>query len=123
MERTWFTIGSLLAFLGVAAGAFGAHTLKGHLSADALTTYETAARYHLIHAVGLLAVGFAATRWGGGLTTLAGWLLLAGVVIFSGSLYLLAVTGMRWLGAVAPIGGVGMLAGWLCLALAAWKGG
>jgi uncharacterized membrane protein YgdD (TMEM256/DUF423 family) len=122
MEKTWFIIGAALAFLGVAAGAFGAHGLREHLTADALNTYETASRYHLIHALALLAVAFAASRWGGGLTTAAGWLLVAGIVLFSGSLYLLAISGVRWLGAVAPFGGVAFLAGWACLVLAAWRG-
>ena len=121
MERTWFALGAVLAGLGVAAGAFGAHGLEGRLSADDLDTYETAARYHVYHALALLAVAFAAQRFGGGLVTVAGWLFLAGIVLFSGTLYLLALSGVKVLGAVAPLGGACLLAGWGCLALAAWR--
>jgi uncharacterized membrane protein YgdD (TMEM256/DUF423 family) len=121
MERTWFTLGSILAGLAVASGAFGAHGLENRLSADDLDTYQTAARYHMYHALALLAVAFAAQRFGGGLVTAAGWLFLAGMVFFSGALYVLALSGVKILGAVAPIGGVCLLAGWGCLALAAWR--
>lgn len=122
MDRLWFATGAILAFLAVAAGAFGAHILKGRLTAEAFTIYETASRYHLLHALALLAVAYAAERWGDGFTTAAGWFLLAGVVLFSGSLYLLALSGVRWLGAIAPFGGVALLTGWACLAIAAWRG-
>jgi uncharacterized membrane protein YgdD (TMEM256/DUF423 family) len=121
MDRTWFVLGAVLAATAVAAGAFGAHGLKDRLSADDLDTFQTAARYHMYHALALLAVGYAAQRFGGGLVTASGWLFLAGVVLFSGSLYILALSGVRALGAVAPIGGVCLLAGWGCLALAAWR--
>jgi uncharacterized membrane protein YgdD (TMEM256/DUF423 family) len=122
MERIFFTIGSLLAFLGVAAGAFGAHGLRGRVSPELIDVFETAARYHIYHALGLLAVAWAVSRWPGTATTAAGWLFLAGVVIFSGSLYLMTFTGMRWLGAITPLGGVAFLAGWAALAWAAWRG-
>jgi uncharacterized membrane protein YgdD (TMEM256/DUF423 family) len=78
-------------------------------------------RYHFYHALGLFVVAWAATRWPGGAVTAAGWLFLAGTVIFSGSLYLLSLTGQRWLGAVTPIGGAAFLLGWLCLAWGAWQ--
>jgi uncharacterized membrane protein YgdD (TMEM256/DUF423 family) len=119
--RLWFIVGATLAFFAVAFGAFGAHGLKDRLSADDLKTYETAARYHMYHALALLAVAYAAQRFGGSLVTASGWLLLAGTLIFSGSLYVLAISGIKILGAVAPIGGACLLAGWACLALAAFR--
>lgn len=122
MDRLFFSLGSFLALLAVAAGAFGAHALRGQISADLLGTFETAARYHMYHALGLLAVAWAATRWPGSLTVAAGWLFVAGMLLFSGSLYALSLTGLRWLGAITPLGGVAFLAGWLCLAWRAWQG-
>src|SRR5687768_5075119 len=121
MERTFFAIGSMLAFLGVAAGAFGAHGLRGRVAADLLEVFETAARYHVYHALGLLAVAYAASRWPGPATTAVGWLFVAGIVLFSGSLYLMTFTGMRWLGAITPLGGAAFLAGWAALAWAALR--
>ncbi len=122
MEQTWFVLGCALVLLGVAAGAFAAHALKSHLSADHLDTFQTGVRYHVYHGLALFAVAYAATRWSGGLTNAAGWLFLAGVVLVSGSLYVLAVSGVKWLGAITPLGGFCFLAGWCCLALAAWRG-
>ena len=121
MDRTFFLIGALSAFAGVAAGAFGAHGLKERLGADMLAVFETGVRYQMYHALALLAAAWAASRWPGGLTTAAGWLFVAGTVVFSGSLYALSLTGQRWLGAVSPLGGLAFLAGWLCLAAACWK--
>jgi len=121
MDRTFFALGSVLAFLGIAAGAFAAHGLNGHLTADQLDIWETDARYHMYQSLGLLGVAWATTRWPGGATTAAGWLFVAGVILFSGSLYLLAVTHVRVLGAITPIGGVCFLIGWALLALAAWR--
>ena len=121
MDRLFFLIGALSAFVGVAAGAFGAHGLKSRLGEDLLAIFETGVRYQMYHALALLAAAWAASRWPGGLTTAAGWLFVAGTVIFSGSLYALSLTGQRWLGAVTPIGGLAFLAGWLCLAAACWK--
>lgn len=122
MERTFLALGSISALVSVAAGAFGAHALRSRLSAELLGTFETGARYQMFHALGLLAVAWAAARLPGGLAAAAGWLFVAGTVLFSGSLYLLALTGVRWLGAVTPIGGVAFLAGWACLAWAALRG-
>jgi uncharacterized membrane protein YgdD (TMEM256/DUF423 family) len=122
MDRLFFTLGSLSAFLAVALGAFGAHALKARLSAEMLAIFEIGVRYQMAHAVALLAVGWACARWPGGAVTTSGWLFVAGTVFFSGSLYALALTGVRWLGAITPIGGVAWLAAWLCLAWAAWKG-
>jgi len=122
MERTFLALGSVSAFVSVAAGAFGAHALRARLAPDLLAVFETGARYQMFHALGLLAVAWAATRFPGGLVAAAGWLLVAGTVLFSGSLYLMSLTGIRWLGAVTPIGGVAFLAGWACLAWAALRG-
>lgn len=110
-------------FLGVAAGAFGAHGLSRYFSVHSglAATYETAVRYHLIHALALFIAAWAAQRWPGSLSTWAGYLFLAGILIFSGSLYLLVFTRTRWLGAITPIGGVAFLAGWLCLFITAWR--
>lgn len=122
MGRTFLLLGALLGGLGVAAGAFGAHALRNRLPQDLLEIFEVGVRYQMYHALALLVVAWAATQWPGTFTTAAGWFFVAGVAIFSGSLYILAFTGVRWLGAITPIGGVAMIIGWLCLALAAWRG-
>lgn len=123
MDRTFFLIGSLAGGLAVALGAFGAHALRGRLSEDMLATFEIGVRYNFYHALALLAVAFAISRWpGSGAATWAGWLFVGGIVIFSGSLYVLTLTGARWLGAITPIGGVLLIAGWVCLAWAAYTG-
>lgn len=101
----------------MAAGAFGAHGLRARLSPDLLAVFETGARYQMYHALALLAVGWAVTRWPGPWPVRAGWLFLVGTLLFSGSLYALALTGVRWLGAITPLGGVALLAGWTCLLL------
>jgi len=122
MERTFFALGSLFAGLGVALGAFGAHALRGRVADDLLATFETGVRYQVYHALALFAVVFALTRWANTtLPTVAGWLFVAGIVIFSGSLYVLALSGIRWLGAITPLGGVAFIAGWICLMVAAWR--
>ncbi len=121
MDRLFFALGALSAFLAVALGAFGAHALKTRHSSEMAQVFEVGVRYHFYHALGLFVVGWATTRWPGGPVTAAGWLFLAGTVIFSGSLYLLSLTGQRWLGAVTPIGGAAFLLGWLCLAWGAWR--
>jgi uncharacterized membrane protein YgdD (TMEM256/DUF423 family) len=121
VDRLFFALGSLSAFLAVALGAFGAHALKARLPADLLAVFETGVRYQMAHALALLAVAWACTRWPGSAVTASGWLFVAGSVLFSGSLYALSLTGMRWLGAITPLGGVAWLAAWLCLAWAAWK--
>ncbi|SRR5579883_352968 len=122
MDRTFALLGALLAFLAVGAGAFGAHALRERVSPEMLDVFETAARYQMYHALGLLAVAWAAGRWPGGATTAAGWLFFAGIVLFSGSLYGLSLSGLRWLGAITPLGGLAFLAGWLALAWAVWRG-
>jgi uncharacterized membrane protein YgdD (TMEM256/DUF423 family) len=119
MERTFWRLGGIFAFLGVAAGAFGAHALRSRVPADLLAVFETGARYQMYHALALLAVAWAAARWPGPLPQWAGWLFVVGTVLFSGSLYALALSGTRWLGAITPLGGAALLAGWICLAFAA----
>ena len=121
MAAGWFAAGSVLCGLGVALGAFGAHGLRGRLSGEMLAVFETGVRYHFIHALGLFAVSWAASRWPGPLVGAAGWLFVAGILIFSGSLYVLSIGGVRWLGAVTPLGGLCMLAGWGLLAAAALR--
>lgn len=119
MNRTFFVIGAVLAGLSVAAGAFGAHALRGILAQNLLDNFETAARYQMYHALALLVVGLIGdrlpTRW----TNLAGWLFVTGIGFFSGSLYLLAFTGVRVFGAITPIGGVAFIGAWAALAFAA----
>jgi len=122
LDRLFFALGSLSGFVGVLLGAFAAHALKSRLSADALATFEIGVRYQMYHAFALLAVGLAYAKWPGAALAASGWLFVAGTVVFSGSLYVLSLTGARWLGAITPFGGLALLAGWLCLAWAAWKG-
>ena len=112
MERRVFAVGSILAGMGVALGAFGAHALKTSLSPELLGIFETGVRYQMYHGLGLLGLAWAIGRWPERRLAPAGWLLLAGTVVFSGSLYLLVLTGARWFGAVTPIGGVALIAGW-----------
>lgn len=116
MERTFILIAALAGFLGVALGAFGAHGLRARLSPEMLAVFETGVRYHLVHAVALLAVASLMPRFSGWLMTTAGWLFVAGIVLFSGSLYVLAVTRAPSWGIVTPFGGVAFIAGWLALA-------
>lgn len=122
MDRLFFALGALSGFAGVALGAFAAHGLKSRLGPELLATFEIGVRYQIFHALALLAVGWAQTRWPGAVLAASGWLFVAGTLLFSGSLYVLSLTGGKWLGAVAPAGGLAFLAGWLCLAWAAWKG-
>jgi uncharacterized membrane protein YgdD (TMEM256/DUF423 family) len=122
MTRIFVLLGSVNAFLAVAFGAFGAHALRGRLEPELLAIWQTGVTYHLVHALGLLLVGVLLhlhvgsfyIRW-------AGWLLLVGVVLFSGSLYLLALTGIRTFGMLTPLGGVSLLGGWAALAAAMLK--
>ena len=117
--KIFLVLGSLAALAAVLLGAFGAHALKARLDADALALWHTAVEYHFWHALGLLAVGLVAAHLPGSvLLKWSGWAMLAGIVLFSGSLYLLALTGVRALGAVTPVGGVAFLAAWALLAAA-----
>ena len=119
MDRVFFGLGAVSAMLAVGAGAFGAHALRARISPEHLAIFETGARYQIYHALALLAVAWAVSRWPGSLPVFAGWLFVLGSILFSGSLYILALTGARWWGAVTPIGGLAFLAGWLCLMLTA----
>ena len=122
MERFFVIAGSLAALIAVGLGAFGAHALKSQLAAPALATFEVGVRYQMYHALALIAVAWVQTQWPGALVLAAGWLFLAGIVVFSGSLYLLTLLGLTWLGAVTPLGGAAMIAGWACLAAGVWRG-
>jgi uncharacterized membrane protein YgdD (TMEM256/DUF423 family) len=118
--KLFIALGAGAGALGVVLGAFGAHALKARLPSELLAVYQTAVQYHLLHALGLVAIGIVAVhlpasaplKW-------AGWLMAAGIALFSGSLYLLAATGARWLGAITPLGGIAFIAAWLALAYAA----
>lgn len=122
MDKTFLWIGALAAFIGVALGAFGAHGLRGRLSPESLNVFETGVRYQMYHAFGIFIVAIALTRFGGSMVRTAGWLFTLGIVVFSGSLYALALTGVRTFGAITPIGGLAFLAGWALLAWAALAG-
>jgi uncharacterized membrane protein YgdD (TMEM256/DUF423 family) len=123
MDRTLVMLAAVFMFLGVAAGAFGAHGLRSYFAQQAglEATFDTAVRYHLIHGLALFVAAWAAERWPGSPANWAGYLFVAGIVIFAGSLYMLVLTRMRWLGAITPVGGLAFLAGWLCLLWAAWR--
>ena len=121
MVATWFAAGAVMCGLGVLLGAFGAHGLRDRVTPEMLAVFETGVRYHLVHGLALLAVAWATTRWPNTWITASGWLFVAGIVIFSGSLYLLSITGVRWLGAITPIGGFCFVAGWFILALSAMR--
>jgi uncharacterized membrane protein YgdD (TMEM256/DUF423 family) len=118
MANTFLLVGSLIGFLGVAAGAFGAHGLRNRLSPEMLSVFETAVRYQMYHVFALLISAVVMGRAGDArLLIVAGWSFITGIVLFSGSLYALALTGMSGLGAITPLGGLAFLVGWACLAL------
>lgn len=124
MMSRFVVYGALYALLAVALGAFGAHGLEGKLSERMLENYETAVRYQMYHALGLLLVGVLSDKLGGGrLLVWSGRLLQLGILLFSGSLYVLSLTGYTKLGIVAPFGGLSFIVGWVLLMLAAWKHG
>jgi len=123
MDRAFALAGALSAFIAVAAGAFGAHALRARLAPDLLASFETAARYQMYHALALLAVAWASNHWPGMPLRAAGFLFIGGSVLFSGSLYLLALTDAPWLGAITPLGGLMFLAGWASLGIGTLKGG
>jgi uncharacterized membrane protein YgdD (TMEM256/DUF423 family) len=125
VERLFLVIGALSGFIAVALGAFGAHALRDRLSADMLDVFKTGVTYQMYHALALLAVGLLLARLsidGSPWLTAAGWLFIAGTVLFSGSLYMLALSGTTWLGAITPLGGVAFLLGWLALAVSFLRG-
>ena len=119
VDKTFLLIGSLAGFLAVALGAFGAHGLRSRLTPDMLAVFETGVRYHMYHALALILTALLMARMSGWLVSTAGWSFVAGIVLFSGSLYALALSGVTTFGAITPIGGLAFLAGWACLALAA----
>ncbi|MEW6444264.1 MAG: DUF423 domain-containing protein [bacterium] len=121
MDRTFFVIGALSAFIGVAAGAFGAHVLRGRIDLELIAAFEVGVRYQMYHAFALIAAAWACTRWPGALVVASGWLFVAGTLLFSGSLYALSLTGAMKYGSITPLGGVAFLAGWFCLAWALLK--
>ncbi|HYL79472.1 MAG TPA: DUF423 domain-containing protein [Candidatus Acidoferrum sp.] len=123
MDRVFFTLGAWLAALGLAAGAFGTHILRSRLTPEMLVVFDTGVRYQLVHALGLIGVAWATTRWPGMATLIAGWLFLAGTLLFSGSLYALALSGAIVFGAITPLGGLALIAGWLVLAWGVWQRG
>ena len=119
MDKTFLLLGAVAAFLAVILGAFGAHALRGRLSPEMLAVFQTGVQYHVYHALALILVSAIMGRMSGWLIQTAGWCFVAGIVLFSGSLYLLAATGVTVLGAITPIGGLAFLIGWACLAFAA----
>ena len=122
MAKLFITLASFSGMLAVAFGAFGAHALKSRLTEHTLGVYQTAVQYHFYHSLALLAVGVIALSYPQtALLRSSGWLFVVGIVIFSGSLYLLSLSGLRWLGAITPLGGLAFIAGWGCLAAASWK--
>ncbi len=123
MDKTFVMMGAALMFLGVGAGAFGAHGLASYFERfpDLEATYDTAVRYHIIHALALLITAWLSTQYNSNWINWAGWLFFVGIFVFSGSLYLLVFTQVKWLGAITPIGGVAFLAGWVLVFLAALR--
>jgi len=121
MEKIFFIIGAVSAAISVALGAFGAHGLRERLTPQLLEIFETGVRYEIYHAFAILFVAFALTRWQSNLIPLAGWAFVLGTLIFSGSLYLLALTDTRWLGAITQLVGVAFIAGWILLAVGVWQ--
>jgi uncharacterized membrane protein YgdD (TMEM256/DUF423 family) len=126
MDRTFLLMGAVQGLLAVGFGAFGAHGLQGHLAAatdgaQRLAWWETAAHYHLTHALALGLAAWASERFPGTAANVAGWSFMIGMVIFSGSLYVMTLTGIRWLGAITPIGGVALMVGWAAIVVAAWR--
>ena len=125
MMKVFMVAGSISAALAVGFGAFGAHALKARLEPSLLTVYQTAVQYHFYHALGLFAVAVAAAHLSSGAAGTVKWAglcMVVGTVLFSGSLYLLSLTGWRWLGAITPLGGAGFIAAWALLAVAAARG-
>ena len=122
MAKLFITLASLSGMVAVMFGAFGAHALKNRLDDYALGVFETAVQYHFYHSLALLAVGILAlSQPQTALLKTSGWLFILGVLVFSGSLYLLSITGVKWLGAVTPLGGLAFIGGWACLAAVGWK--
>lgn len=120
--RAWLVIAGIAGFVSVAAGAFGAHALRERIPPALFEVYQTGAHYALVHAVALLAVAVLAGQGGGRAVGVAGAGFALGIVLFAGSLWLMALTGHRWPGAITPLGGIAFLIGWVALLLAGWRG-
>jgi len=120
-SRQFVVMGTIFAGIAVAAGAFGAHSLRGMLDAPMLAAFETAARYQMYHALGLCLVGLAIEQHPEGRYTTVGWFFTIGILLFAGSLYSVSLTGVRWLGALTPLGGVAFITGWGLFAWEVWK--
>ena len=120
--RVFALAGAVLGLVAVALGAFGAHALRSRVTPELLATFETGVRYHVYHALALFACAWAMDRWPSPQVVWAGGLFVTGIVLFSGSLYLLTLTGARWWGGVTPLGGLAFLAGWVCLAWGVARG-
>ncbi|MBK8060040.1 MAG: DUF423 domain-containing protein [Gemmatimonadetes bacterium] len=121
MDRLFLIIAAFSGAVSVGAGAFGAHALRARLEPRLLEVFQTGAQYQMYHALAMVGVAWVASRWPGSLSTASGWLFVAGTVLFSGSLYAMALTGVRALGAITPLGGVCFIAGWVALALAVMR--
>ncbi|HPE76754.1 MAG TPA: DUF423 domain-containing protein [Draconibacterium sp.] len=121
MSKQILMAASILLALAVAIGAFGAHGLKARLSAEMIMIYKTGVEYHFYHALGLLLIGVLSVSYPSGLLNWSAILLVTGIFLFSGSLYVLAISGMKWLGAITPLGGLSFIAGWVLLFVAVWK--
>jgi uncharacterized membrane protein YgdD (TMEM256/DUF423 family) len=122
-SKRFFFLGSINMFLAVALGAFGAHALKASLSSGSMAVYQTGNQYHFYHGLGLFAVGLASGFFpGSGFLRWSGAAILGGIVLFSGSLYVLSLTGQRWIGVITPFGGTAFMVGWLLLAVGVWRG-
>jgi uncharacterized membrane protein YgdD (TMEM256/DUF423 family) len=121
MPKTWVTIGAASAGLAVVFGAFGAHALRDRLTDKMMAVYQTGSQYQFIHALALILLGIWSANHDSALSSGAGWCFTVGTLLFSGSLYALAVTDIRILGAITPFGGLSFIAGWICFAISAWK--
>lgn len=122
MLKLFVALGSINMLLSVALGAFGAHGLKSKISSEMLSVYQTGVHYHMIHALGLIFIGILSEKLGGTpLTAWTGWLMFAGIVLFSGSLYALSISDVKILGAITPLGGVAFIVSWLLLTISVWK--
>lgn len=124
MASTFIVLAAINGFLGVALGAFAAHSLAAYFSDKPRleANFKTGVQYHFYHVLALLGVAWASSQWTSSLIALAGWLFLLGIILFSGSLYVLSLTGKRWLGAITPLGGLAFLVGWILLGLGALQG-
>jgi uncharacterized membrane protein YgdD (TMEM256/DUF423 family) len=123
MDKTFFFLGSLSGAIAVMLGAFGSHGLRKRLTSESMATFEIGVRYQMYHAVAMIAASIASGQWSASsLPGVAGWLFTIGTLLFSGSLYILALTQKRWPGAITPFGGLAFIAGWVCLVLSALSG-